>query len=96
MAVLVTDDARLICVARASGKVRWISQLSHYRNEKKKKGLITWTGPVLAGNRLILLNSEGKMVFASPTDGSVQATIDAGRQFRPASGGVQFDDLSDR
>ena len=61
--------------------MRWISQLKHYKKAKKKKGLITWTGPVLAGNRLILLNSEGEMVFASPTDGSVQGKVDAGKNF---------------
>ena len=73
---VVTDDARLLCLSRGSGKVRWISQLRHYRNEKKTKGLIGWVGPVLAGGRLILANSEGELVFASPSDGSVQTKLD--------------------
>ena len=30
---VVTDDARLLCIARGTGKIRWISQLPHYRNE---------------------------------------------------------------
>ena len=50
---LVTDDARLICVAKASGKVRWLNQLPRYLNVKKKKGRIQWIGPVLAGDRLL-------------------------------------------
>ena len=37
---VVTDDARLLCVARGSGKVRWMHQLPRYQNEKKKKGPI--------------------------------------------------------
>lgn len=73
---VVTDDARLMCIARGSGKIRWISQLREYRNEKKSKGPIAWVGPVLAGGRLVLANSEGQVVFASPTDGSVQSTMD--------------------
>ena len=73
---VVTDDARLLCLSRGSGKVRWISQLKHYRNEKKSKGLIGWVGPVLAGGRLILANSEGELTFVSPTDGAVQAKLD--------------------
>ncbi len=74
---VVDDQARLYCVARSSGKVRWISQLRHYRKEKKKKnkGLITWVGPVLAGDRLILANSEGELVNVSPADGTVQSKI---------------------
>lgn len=73
---VVTDDARLIAVARASGKVRWIAQLQRYRNEKKRKGPIQWSGPVLAGDRLVLTNSQGQIVSASPADGSVLSTIE--------------------
>jgi outer membrane protein assembly factor BamB len=73
---VVTDDARLLCIARGSGKVRWIARLPHYRNERKLKGVINWVGPVLAGGRLILLNTEGQIVSASAADGSVQSTIE--------------------
>ncbi|NWM55001.1 PQQ-binding-like beta-propeller repeat protein, partial [Escherichia coli] len=34
---VVTDDARLLCLSRTSGKVRWISQLKRYKNDKKPK-----------------------------------------------------------
>jgi outer membrane protein assembly factor BamB len=73
---VVTDDARLLAIARGTGKIRWISQLRHFRNEKKKKNPISWVGPVLAGGKLVLGNSEGEIVFASPADGSVTSTID--------------------
>ena len=73
---LVTDDARLICLARATGKVRWISQLHHYRSEKKHKDPITWYGPVLAGGRLVLTNSIGQLVSAAPEDGAVGTVIE--------------------
>ena len=29
----LTDDARLLAIARSSGRVRWITQLAAYRNE---------------------------------------------------------------
>jgi outer membrane protein assembly factor BamB len=73
---VVTDDARLICIARGSGKIRWISQLRAFRDVEDKKGPITWVGPILAGNRLWLANSRGELVSASPTDGSVGVTIE--------------------
>jgi outer membrane protein assembly factor BamB len=73
---LVTDDARLLCLSRGSGKIRWISQLKHYRNEKKKTNPIGWTGPILAGNRLVLVNSRGEIVTASVTDGTVTSTLE--------------------
>jgi outer membrane protein assembly factor BamB len=78
---LVTDDARLVCLARATGKVRWIRQLQHYRNEKSRKNPITWYGPVLAGNRLLLTNSQGEITAVSPDTGEVGTVIDDGNSF---------------
>ena len=74
----MTDDGKLLCVSRANGKVRWIQQLARYRveTEKKKKDPIRWTGPILAGGRLIAVNSEGQLVEFSPADGSTIATTE--------------------
>ncbi|WP_085810250.1 PQQ-like beta-propeller repeat protein [Sphingomonas sp. TZW2008] len=78
---VVTDQAQLVCLSRANGKVRWMSQLRAYRNEEKKKAAYTWFGPVLAGDRLWLTNSRGELVGVSPADGSVQVTIPAADAF---------------
>ncbi|MEY4269615.1 MAG: hypothetical protein RLZZ58_831 [Pseudomonadota bacterium] len=71
---VMTDDARLLCASRANGKIKWIAQLQRFRVEKKKKDPIRWTGPLLAGGRLIAVNSEGQLVELSPEDGAVLAT----------------------
>lgn len=74
---VVTDDARLMCIARGSGKIRWIAQLRKFKNDRKSKGRpVSWVGPVLAGGKLVLANSQGDIVFASPSDGSVTSTIE--------------------
>jgi outer membrane protein assembly factor BamB len=67
----LTDEAKLLCIAKSTGKVRWMTQLQRYRNEKKKKNQVLWTGPVLAGNRLWIANSRGEVMSASVTDGTV-------------------------
>ena len=76
---VVTDDARLICLARSSGKVRWIKQLRRYRVEKdeanKSKDPVAWSGPILAGGRLWLTNTLGQVVSASPDDGAETVVI---------------------
>jgi outer membrane protein assembly factor BamB len=74
-----TSDARLLCVARATGKIRWVSQLRRWQKEKKKDKAIRWTGPVLAGGRLIVVSTRGEMVYVDPTTGSVQSTLDMGK-----------------
>lgn len=73
---VLTDDAKLLCIARPTGKVRWISKLAAFKNEKKKKNPINWTGPVLAGNRLIVASTEGDVVAISPGEGSSQTLFD--------------------
>ncbi len=74
---VVTDEAKLLCIARATGKVKWLTQLQRYRDDKVKKGTVSWVGPVLAGDRLILVSSDGQMVNASPADGRILSTGDA-------------------
>ena len=69
----LTDDAQLLCIARSSGKVRWLTQLVRFKNEEKRKNQVFWTGPVLAGDRLWIANSEGELMSASLADGSVSS-----------------------
>jgi outer membrane protein assembly factor BamB len=73
---VVTDRGQLLCVARTTGHIRWLTQLPAFRNEKKKSGDVHWIGPLLAGGRLIVVNSLGQLVNVSPADGSIQSTID--------------------
>ena len=73
---VVTSDAKLLCVARATGKIRWISQLRRWEKEKKKTRAIRWTGPVLAGGRLILVSTHGDLNYVDPATGAVQSAID--------------------
>lgn len=68
---VVSDQARLFCISRSSGKIRWVTQLKQWRKPKKKDKPISWTGPVLAGDRLILANTEGQLVNVRLEDGAV-------------------------
>ena len=57
----LTDDSRLLAIARATGRARWVTQLERWRNPKNESGPIFWTGPVLASNRLWIASSEGEV-----------------------------------
>ena len=75
---VMTDEARLLCVARSTGKIRWISKLKRYKNEKKKKKPISWYGPVLAGGRLVIANSHGAVWSVAPDEGTATEILDVG------------------
>jgi outer membrane protein assembly factor BamB len=74
----LTDDAQLLAIARSSGKVRWLKQLQQYRNPEKRKDLVFWVGPVLAGNRLWIANSRGEVGYADPATGEVTEFTELG------------------
>jgi outer membrane protein assembly factor BamB len=69
----LTDEDKLLCITKGTGKVRWLSQLPRWRVEKKTKkaGEILWTGPVLAGNRLWVNSSEGDVASVAVEDGKL-------------------------
>lgn len=75
----LTDDARLLAIARSSGRVRWITQLQRYKDEEDKKGPIFWTGPVLAGGHLWVASSRGEMWKISAGEGSASLFADIGQ-----------------
>ncbi len=79
----VNDKAQLIAISRANGKIKWINQLPRYENPKKKSGAISYVGPVLAGDRLVLAGSNGVLVNVDPGSGSFQSQTNVG-------GGVSF------
>lgn len=67
----LTDESKLLCIARSTGKVRWLTELTRWEKPKKRTNPVFWTGPVLAGNRLWIANSRGELAFADVANGKV-------------------------
>ncbi|MEQ1498297.1 MAG: PQQ-binding-like beta-propeller repeat protein [Novosphingobium sp.] len=93
----LTDDGRLLCIARATGKIRWLTQLDTFGNMKKKKSPIFWSGPVLAGDRLWFVNSQGQVFSAAAADGqpSKVTTLGAPISLAPVVAGSMLYVLDD-
>ena len=72
---VVSVDAELVCLSRADGAVVWVEQLTRYENEKKRKGRISWAGPVLVGDHLVLVSSDGEVAKVAPQSGAVLETV---------------------
>ncbi|MBT6910463.1 MAG: PQQ-binding-like beta-propeller repeat protein, partial [Rhodospirillaceae bacterium] len=73
---LVTAQAEVICLARKSGRIRWVAQLPRFKDEEEKVGALHWSGPVLASDRLVLVSSDGYAVAISPYSGHMLGRID--------------------
>jgi outer membrane protein assembly factor BamB len=68
---VLSNDNTLVCLTRDNGKVRWLRPLPAYENEQKKEGPIVWAGPILGGDRLIVVSSNGWVASVSPYTGEV-------------------------
>lgn len=73
---LVSIDQQVVAVSRRDGRIRWLSQLDHYEDPEAKEDPIEWSGPVLAGDRLVLVSTTGKAVSVSPYTGEIMGEID--------------------
>ena len=77
--VFVIDNlAQLTAINLRDGRIRWITQLPQWRENNQKQGLIAWYGPVLAGGKLWLTNSLGRLLAYSPVNGSEAAAYKLG------------------
>ncbi len=86
---LVSLQGELLAVSRESGQIYWIKDLNAGA-QKMKKGVFglgrekmvgkvpLWSGPILASNRLIMVNSLGQAVAFDPKTGERQSAINLG------------------
>ena len=81
---VVTDDAKLLCVYRQNGHIRWINQLPLFEHPRAKKSEIDYVGPILAGQRLIVAGSNGTLINVDPATGSYQSQTNVGARVRQA------------
>ncbi|MDE1903280.1 MAG: PQQ-binding-like beta-propeller repeat protein, partial [Alphaproteobacteria bacterium] len=86
---VLANDRDLVCLLRSDGHVRWVRPLPRYENEKDKKNPLRWSGPVLAGNRLVVVSSNGEALSISPYSGQPlgQMTFSAGVYLDPVVAG---------
>jgi outer membrane protein assembly factor BamB len=72
---VLTNDAQVAVLTRDRGQVRWVHQLRRYEDEEDLEDPIVWHGPVLAGDRLILVNGLGQATILSPYTGERIAEV---------------------
>ncbi len=88
---IVSLEGKLYALDRGTGKLRWSQNLNKAaeKEPKKKKGLfgnkqkatVLWSGPVLAGGRLLLVSSDGRLVTVSPQSGTITGGRNLGGKY---------------
>lgn len=75
---IVTLEGELLCLTRSEGKVRWVTQLDRWKNLKKKTNPISWSGPVLGSEKLLVVSSDKELVVADAYEGKILKTAKLG------------------
>ena len=71
MLYVLSSYDELVALDASDGKILWVNRLAQWSDPEKKKDRLVWTGPVMAGSRLLLVNSDGKVIAASPQTGTI-------------------------
>ncbi len=68
---MISPDNQLIAMSADKGAIRWVAQLDRYEDPDKRRHPIFWTGPMVAGGRLVMANSASELAEFSLSDGSL-------------------------
>ncbi len=71
-------DNELVALGRDTGAIVWVTKLPRFEDDTP----LAFIGPVLAGGRLFLFGSDGRVVEAAPETGKVVTEWDAGSGVR--------------
>jgi len=90
---VISLDQRMAAMNRADGRVAWVTDLPRYQNPEKQKDPITWYGPLLVGDRLVVAGTNRQALAASPYTGEIlgQQDLSGAASLGPvAAGGTVF------
>ena len=72
-AFLLDRSQTLTAIHADDGLVSWSLQMPLYKNMKKKKHPLLWTGPVLVNGSLLLTSSLGTLAMVDPVAGAISS-----------------------
>lgn len=68
---VVSLDQKIGAISRDDGRVAWVTQLPRWENEEKQRDPITWYGPLLVGDRLVVAGTNKQALAVSPYTGDI-------------------------
>lgn len=84
MLFTITVSQQLVGLSRANGQVRWVTPLPKFEDPEERIDVIKYRGPVLASDRLLAVDSRGKVLSFSPYSGAFIGELQMrGRFFVP-------------
>ena len=73
---IISTEQKVAALSTVDGTVHWVASLPQFENPKRTKGLISWTGPVLIGGKLIAVSTNEHLAVIDPLDGRIVSDLD--------------------
>lgn len=83
---VLNGDNQILCMTRKEGRIKWMTQMPKLLDpQDSDSDPVTWSGPVLVSDRLLLVSSGGKVASVSPYTGKIlgEVAIPAGTFLPP-------------
>ncbi len=68
---IVSLEQKMAAVSRDDGRVAWVTDLPQWEDPEKQKDPITWYGPLLVGDRLVVAGTNHSALAVSPYTGEI-------------------------
>ncbi|HEY1931342.1 MAG TPA: PQQ-binding-like beta-propeller repeat protein [Acetobacteraceae bacterium] len=68
---VVSSDQKMAAISTSDGSVAWVTDLPAWTNPEKEKGPISWYGPVLVTDRLVVASTSNDALSVSPYTGRI-------------------------
>jgi outer membrane protein assembly factor BamB len=94
---LISSESQIVALDKDKGTVVWVSQLARFKDKVERTGQIFWSGPLMAGGRLMAFSTDGRVAEISPEKGTLIREWDSGEDVRisPVIAGETLYILSD-
>ena len=74
--LVISLEGELVALSREQGRVRWMTNLPAFKDPDDRDGRINYAGPLMAGGRIILASSDGRVLSLDPANGELLDTVD--------------------
>lgn len=93
---VVGTNSKVAAFNRIDGKIAWVRDLPEFKDNNRDNRM-TWTGPLLANDRLIITSSDGDVLAISPQNGETIADMKVGQSIliEPIAAGGKIFVLTD-
>lgn len=72
---VINNDNKLIALYKKTGAIKWTLQLPNFKNKKDPETKFIYNGIIMAGDKLLISDSRGSLLIASPIDGHIEQTF---------------------